>query len=378
MLWNSLLRSPVTRTGLSIKDVMSERFDLVILGAGLSGLALAGAVARSGRRLRTLIIEPRRLAPNPRHWMFPAAPEHGLRRYESGRLTGFELESPTGAVLHRPLSRMVLARVCAQAVQDAALDAVAAEPRMVLEEGASVDQVQAGRAHVALETSEGQVRASWLVDTRPLEDVGMPAGRVVQLSRLMTAPIEGGHGERLCLKLMGSEAPGLEQLSLGRDRVVHEQARFVLAPPPDLPPQPHADTVLQWGGRLDAVRHSQGVWPLSYRALNRQGGRVVLAPADAYGLRFAPGMAALRLHDWAQAQARRLNYGLSLCAPPPPPVSVRLSTARIEMMIRRDPRQAAARLRALLYEAPADGVMRTLSGAARWTDLARAWRSGTW
>jgi hypothetical protein len=47
-------------------------------------------------------------------------------------------------------------------------------------------------------------------------------------------------------------------------------------------------------------------------------------------------------------------------------------------MIRRDPRQAAAGLRALLYEASADAVMRTLSGAARWTDLIRAWRSGTW
>ncbi|WP_421856761.1 lycopene cyclase family protein [Oceanicaulis sp.] len=357
---------------------MSERFDLVILGAGLSGLALAGAVARSGRRLRTLIIEPRRVAPNPRHWLFPAAPGHGLRRYESSRLTGFEVESPTGAVLHRPLNRMILARVSAQAVQDAALDAIAAEPRMRLEEGASVDQVQAKQTHVALETSEGQVRASWLVDTRPLEDVGMPAGRVVQLSRLMTAPREAGHEDRLCLKLMGSETPGLEQLSLSPDRIVHEQARFVLAPPPDLPPQPNPETMLQWGGRPEAVRHAQGVWPLSYRASNRQRGRVVLAPADAYGLRFAPGMAALRLHDWAHAQARRLSYGLSLCAPPPPPLSARLSTARIEMMIRRDPRQAAARLRALLYDAPADGVMRTLSGAARWTDLVRAWRSGTW
>ncbi|MBL4538301.1 MAG: hypothetical protein JKP96_06485, partial [Oceanicaulis sp.] len=72
------------------------------------------------------------------------------------------------------------------------------------------------------------------------------------------------------------------------------------------------------------------------------------------------------------------TYGLSLHAPPPPPVSARLATARIEAMIRRDPRQAAAGLRALLYEASADAVMRTLSGAARWTDLIRAWRSGTW
>lgn len=357
---------------------MSERFDLVILGAGLSGLALASAVAGTGRRLRTLIIEPRHLTSNSRHWMFPAAPDHGLRRFESGRLTGFEVESPTGAVLHRPLNRMVLARVSTQTVQEAALDAVAAEPRMALEEGVSVDRVRDDRSQATIDTSLGQLHASWVIDTRPLEDVGMPAGRVVQLSRLMTAPVENGHEERLCLKLGGAEYPALEQLSLSQDRVVHEQARFVLAPPPDLPLEPQADRLLQWGGRLDAVRQSQGVWPLGYRPLNRGAGRVVLAPADAYGLRFAPGMAALRLHDWAQEQARRLSYGLNLCAPAPPPVSARLSTARIEAMIRRDPRQATAGLRALLYEAPADGVMRTLSGAARWEDVLRAWRLGTW
>ena len=370
--------SHAAHAGSFFKDVMSERFDLVILGAGLSGLALAGAVARTGRRVRALIIEPRRLTPNPRHWMFPTAPDHGLRRFESSRLTGFEVESPTGALLHRPLNRMILARVAAQAVQEAALDDVAAEPRMMLREGVSVDRVQGGRTQAIVDTSDGQVRASWVVDTRPLDDVGMPAGRVVQLSHLMTAPVESGHEERLCLKVAGSDFPGLEQLSLSRDRVVHEQARFVLAPPPDLALEPQADRLLQWGGRLEAAQQAQGVWPLGYRPLSRGAGRVVLAPADAYGLRFAPGMAALRLHDWAQAQARRLTYGLSLHAPPPPPLSARLSTARIEMVIRRDPRQAAAGLRALLYEASADAVMRTLSGAARWTDLVRAWRSGTW
>ena len=145
---------------------MSERFDLVILGAGLSGLALGSAVARTGRRVRALIIEPRRLTPNPRHWMFPAAPDHGLRRFESSRLTGFEVESPTGALLHRPLNRMILARVAAQAVQEAALDAVAAEPRMMLREGVSVDRVQGGRTQAIVDTSDGQVRASWVVDTR--------------------------------------------------------------------------------------------------------------------------------------------------------------------------------------------------------------------
>ena len=357
---------------------MSERFDLVILGAGLSGLALAGAVAQTGRRMRTLILEPRQIAPNPRQWVFPTRPAHGLRRFEASRLTGFEVESLNGAVLHRPLRDLVIARVPAQSVQDAALDRIASEPRMVLESGVRIDQVRRARTRVVLDTSLGAVRTSWLVDTRPLEDVGLPAGRGVQLSHLVSAPLEGGRVERVRIKLASADAPRLDQWILSRDHAVQEQACFTLAPPGSPPQEIGTERLESWGVPADALRHANGVWPLAYRPLKRGGGRVILAPADAYGLRFAPGMAASRLHRWAHYQARRLNYGLGLYAPPPPPRSARLSTTRIEAMIARSPRQAAEALHTLLYDAPADGVMRTLAGAASWNDLMRAVRSGSW
>ena len=357
---------------------MSERFDLVILGAGLSGLALGAAMAQSGRRLRTLVLEPREIRPNPRQWVFPTYPSHALRRYEAGRLTGFEVESLNGAVLHRPLDRLVLARVPAQTVQDAALDLMASEPRLVLETGVRIDQIRRSRSRVLVDTGIGVIRTSWLVDTRPPEDVGLPAGRGVQLSTLVSAPLDGGLDERVRIKLASADAPLLDQWILSRDHAVQEQARFTLAPPSSPPAALQTDRLQEWGVPTDSLRHAQGVLPLAYRPLRRGGGRVILAPADAYGLRFAPGMAAVRLHRWAQIQARRLSYGLSLYAPPPPPHSARLSTLRIEAMIARSPRQAASGLHALLYEAPADGVMRTLSGTASWSDLMRAWRSGSW
>lgn len=357
---------------------MSERYDLVILGAGLSGLALAGAVAQTGRRLRTLVLEPRQITPNPRQWVFPTRPAHGLRRFEASRLSGFEVESLNGAVLHRPLRNLVIARVPAQSVQDAALDRIASEPRIVLETGVRIDQIRRSRARVVIETGLGTVRTSWLVDTRPPEDVGLPAGRGVQMSRLASAPLVDGPVERVRIKLSSIEAPQLDQWILSRDHAVQEQARFTLAPPSSPPDEIGTERLEGWGVPADALRHAQGVWPLAYRPMARGGGRVILAPADAYGLRFAPGMAAARLHRWAQTQARRLTYGLSLYAPPPPPRSARLSTLRIEAMIARSPHQAAQALHTLLYDAPADGVMRTLSGAASWSDLMRAVRSGSW
>ncbi|WP_440958103.1 lycopene cyclase family protein [Oceanicaulis sp. LC35] len=357
---------------------MSERFDLVIIGAGLSGLALGAAMAQASRRMRTLIVEPRQIAPNLRQWVFPTVPTHVLRRFEAGRLSGFEVESLNGAVLHRPLDQLVLARVPAQSVQDAALDRIASEPRMALETGVRIDQIHRSRARVVLDTSLGSVRASWLVDTRPLEDVGMPAGRGVQLSHLVSTRLEDGSIERVRIKLASADAPLLEQWILSRDHAVQEQASFTLAPPRVPEALLQTDRLSDWGVPTDALRHAHGVWPLAYRPVKRGGGRVILAPADAYGLRFAPGMAALRLHRWAQTQARRLSYGLSLYAPPPPPHPARLSAARIEAMIARSRRQAAEGLHTLLYDAPADGVMRTLSGAASWSDLMRAWRSGSW
>ena len=357
---------------------MSERFDLVILGAGLSGLALAGAVAQTGRRLRTLILEPRQITPNPRQWVFPTRPAHGLRRFEASRLSGFEVESLNGAVLHRPLRDLVIARVPAQSVQDEALDRIASEPRMRLETGVRIDQIRRARSRVVIDTGIGTVRTSWLVDTRPSEDVGLPAGRGVQLSRLVAAPLQSGQVERVRIKLASAETPLIDQWILSRDHAVQEQARFTLAPPEDMPDAFQTDRLQDWGVSVEALRHAQGVWPLAYRPGKRGGGRVILAPADAYGMRFAPGMAASRLHRWAQNQARRLTYGLSLYAPPPPPRPARLSALRIEAMIARSPRQAAEGLHTLLYDAPADGVMRTLSGSASWSDLMRALRSGSW
>lgn len=357
---------------------MSERFDLVIIGAGLSGLALGAAMAQAGRRMRTLVLEPRQIRPNPRQWVFPTRPAHVLRPFEVSRLGAFEVESLNGAVLQRSLDQLVLARVPAQSVQDAALDRIASQPRMALETDVRIDRIKRSRARVIVDTSLGSVRASWLVDTRPPEDVGMPAGRGVQMSHLVSAPLEDGRIERLRLKLASASAPVIDQWILSRDHAVQEQARFTLAPPEGLAEPLNTDRLLDWGVPEETLRHANGVWPLAYRAHKRGGGRVILAPADAYGLRFAPGMAALRLHRWAHTQARRLAYGLSLYAPPPPPSSARLSAARIEAMIARSPRQAAQGLHALLYDAPADGVMRTLSGAASWSDVMRAWRSGSW
>ena len=358
---------------------MSQRYDLVILGAGLAGLALGAAMARTGRRMRTLILEPRALTPNPRHWVFPTEPQHVLRRFEAGRLTAFEVESLNGAVLHRPLRSLILARAPAQSVQDAALELIAAQPRMAIETGVSLGAPVSMPAGVSLETSLGAVTASWLVDTRPLADVGMPAGRGVQLSDMIGGRLENGAVEGLRIKLASAEAPILEQWSLSRDHVLQECASFTLAPPPQRLSHSLDTTRLEaWGVQKDVLRSSHGVWPLAYRRPARAGGRMILAPADAYGMRFAPGMAALRLHRWAPVQARRLEQGLSLQPPPPPALSARLSTARIEAMIARSPRQAAKGLHALLYDAPADGVMRTLSGTASWSDLIRAVASGSW
>lgn len=357
----------------------TDPFDFVILGAGVSGLALGRALAGAGRRLRGLILEPRQIRPNPRHWVFPARPGHVLARFEAARLDRFEVQLASGAVLDRRLRRLAVVRVRAEDVQADALEALAAAPRISVLEGVCITAVEPGARLARVETDQGTFSARWVIDTRPRPDTETPAGAAVQASHYAAGPVSVSEGDRLRFTLTAGPEAELIQTVRARRMGQAEQVRFMIAPPAvSLPAGRLAEVMDDLGLDADTVWRGLGVWPMTPQYRARVRGRVLIAPADAYGLRFAPGMAALRLTGWAQAQAGRLSAGRDLTAPPGPSLPARLSARRIARWLRADPAGAAAGLERLLCQAPADTVLRTLSGAPGWLDLLAAAGARRW
>jgi len=359
---------------------MVERLDVVIIGAGVAGLALGQAIAQQGRRIRGVILEAGDVRPNARQWLFPARPGHALQRYEVERLTGFEVQTPTGAVVQRHLSDLYLSRVSAKRAQIAALDAIEGVRRIRVEPHARVDAVHPVGQGVNLETSLGAIRAKWLIDTRPPANPDLPAGQAVQVTALAAAPMPEKTPSRLRFALSLDQA-GMEQTLITDEGGVSEQVVLTVAPPGQLPGFDRLGQTLTDYGAVapeDQFRTARGVFPLRSRPFSFADQRVVYAPADAHGFRFAPGMAARRLYQWANRQARRLSYGLSVHAPPGPDWRARLAIWRLSALLSQDPARVRDQLNTLVLDAPADEVVRVLSGAPLARDLWRAYRSGRW
>lgn len=347
---------------------MSGSYDIAIIGAGVAGLALARALAQTGLRSSVIVLEPRRIAPNPRRWVFPARPGHALSRFETARLGAFSAVRPSGAVEQRPLRRSVLAHVPAADVQSASLDAIANQPGWVLEDRVRIDaHGRDGR----LDTSLGVLRASRIIDTRPVAGGAVAASAWTQI--VHAAWLDGAGSGRTGLSFTAAERreDGVELyqiLDLPEGRWL-ELVRF--APPGDAgatAAERLRHTVDRFGGFVGATRPVRAVLPLS-PAKPPASRTLVPAAAGGEGLRFGPGTAALALTEWAETQAMRIVQGQSLIPPRSRPAA-RTAARWLDARFRRDPGLAADQLNRLLHAADPDGVLRLLAGAPRWRDLA--------
>lgn len=359
---------------------MRERLDVVIIGAGVAGLALGQALSRQGRRIRAVILEAGDLRPNHRQWLFPAMPGHALQPYEAERLSGFQVKLPTGAVVERQLSRLYLSRVPAQRAQGAAIETIEGRQRIRLETQARVDSLTQRANRVDLETSLGALRATWVIDTRPPQNPDLPEGQAVQITALAASPMPEKTPSRVIFT-PNPDVAGLGQALISEDGGVAEQVHLTLAPPQTFPDFEPLGAELNAHGAVslpEQIRTARGVFPLRTRSFASVKGRLIYAPADAHGFRFAPGMAALRLYQWAERQARRLSYGLSLHPPSGPDWRARLATWRLAQLLTEAPERARDQFNRLVLEADPDEVVRVLSGQPLARDLWCAYRQGRW
>ncbi|MGJ3233042.1 MAG: lycopene cyclase family protein [Oceanicaulis sp.] len=343
---------------------MTLEADIIIAGAGAAGLSLAGALAHPARRVRVLVLEPRALAANPRRWVFPAEPGHALSRHVSA-----EFDAVTLGGRAAPLAKVRLFHVPAQSVQDEALERIAGAPDVRLEEGVRIDALVNEGKSVRLETSLGAARARLFVETRPAGGGFVPARAWTQIAWIALArDVDAAPGFTLSPAFAEAGGVGFDQtLILPGGEALVEAVRF--ARPGD-----------QGGGleaRLNARLAALGADPA--RVLRRRlvaplepspdegvRGAVIHARAGAGGLRFMPGVEAVRLARWSDAAAARFASGGKITAPPGARGPARAAARRLMRRLEHGADPGALWLNAMLARLSPDAGLRFLAGAPGW------------
>ena len=346
---------------------MTLEADIIIAGAGAAGLSLAGALAHPARRLRVLVLEPRALSDNPRRWVFPAEPGHALTRHVSA-----SFDAVTFAGAERPLSKVRLFHVPAQAVQAEALERLAGAPDTRLEQQVRIDAlVNEGRS-VRLETSLGTARARLFVDTRPAGG-GAVAGRAwTQIAWIALAQGDPTLAPGFTLSAAFSDHGGVgfdQTLVLPGGEILVEAVR--LARPGDQGEgltDRLAARLVELGADPASALRRRLVVPLDPGETDTARGAVLFARAGAGGLRFGPGVEAVRLARWAEAAAARFASGGRIVAPPGPRAPARAAARKVLRQLEAGPEPAAHWLNAMLARLAPDAALRFLAGAPGWRD----------
>ena len=95
-------------------------------------------------------------------------------------------------------------------------------------------------------------------------------------------------------------------------------------------------------------------------------GAVLHARAGAGGLRFGPGIEAVRLARWSEAAASRFASGGRVSAPPGPRRSARAASRKLLRQLEAGPEPAALWLNEMLARLAPDAALRFLAGAPGW------------
>jgi len=337
---------------------MKTDVDVVILGAGMAGLALARALSGPGRNFSVTVLEPRTLKPDARLWIFPAAPGHALARFAT-----HETRDVTIAGRAARLQAGAIWTVPAADVQAAAVEALSASVLARFETGVRIDGVSAAARGAVVDCSLGPIRARQVVDTRPGADHAVGARDWTQI--VLSARIEGADiPPRFELGAPIAQAGGLNLIQRhdpGGGVQLIEAVRY--APPGD----DGAGLRAVLDGALPAHKGQtprRTVLPLLPPPARRaQAGALVEARARAGGLRFAVGMEALRLTHWAQTSAQNLDDGRLIAPPPDPGTAARAPALTLARRLREGAGPAAVWLEQMLASLGPDAALAFLAGS---------------
>ena len=360
---------------------MAEHANLLILGGGLAGLALAERLAQSGAGGRVRILEPRQHYTDDRSWAFWTPSDGHWAASATRTWERWRCSTRGGASVVASAAGWRYAYLRSSTVYAAALRAIADAPHITLEQGVRAGAVTATADGVEVATSAGIIAARHVVDTRPPNAARLATSRMFQCFAGRELALEAPGIDDCEVELMTdmrTDARGFVfsyVLPLSPTRVLVEVTRFSARPiGADLLALDLDALVAARGwGRARVLRTEQAVLPMGLPPPSRDEAiaGVVLAGTQAGALRAASGYGFLRIQAWAERCAEALaRDGRPVGHPHEPWLRERMDAVFLRALAANPARAPDFFLR-LAGIVPAAAFVRFLSDQAGVADLAR-------
>lgn len=370
--------------------------DLVILGAGCAGLALASRLAQRGTSLRVISLDVRTEYADDRSWCFWADDAHELRPIVSAEWSDWTYQSASGEPAPHRVAEMTYQYVRGTDFYARARALIEQSDSVELRLGVAAGEVRplhrsitrpAGEG-VIVSTSAGDLTARWVVDTRPRRTAALlfqcfsgaevDHGGALDLDALGVAPGAAG-----LMTGMRADADGLGfvyVLPLSDSTALVEWTRFSPAPLRASEVRAGRDAALAALGaptgapHVRVLREEAGVLPMgrvpdAASTADPSIPGVVVAGAAGGALRDASGYGFARIQAWARDCADRLARGEAPVGHPPEPFIRRQMDRIFLQALRAHPERTADYFAAMARGVAPARLLRFLTDRARVTDL---------
>ncbi|MDJ0880082.1 MAG: lycopene cyclase family protein [Gammaproteobacteria bacterium] len=362
---------------------MTKRYDLAIIGGGCAGLSLARDLIKgAGTQFnvpRTIIIEPRNEYVNDRTWCFWAQNNDNNQHLVSNHWQQWTFSAGDKSIVHTAEESWSYCCIPAINFYRDAIDIISQNDQATLKKDTRVERIQAYNKDFLINTSNGDLLANKVIDTRPSSSADNEQAILLQV-------FEGAEIET-DQKLNQADQVGLMQdmaadqfgfkfnyiIPFQKNRVLVESTRFC----------PDQSAIKQLTNDLDlALRR---YFPSGqYRVLRRERGiipmgldpvRQALLPnwvrvgSGGGAIRASTGYAYKRIQNWSRLCARALLKHKKILPHPQDPTSQSLMDQLFLKVIRNHPGLAPDLFLSLAQKVEPTALVRFLSDQPTSRDL---------
>lgn len=357
---------------------MTTTADVVILGGGCAGLALARELALRRHGLRTLVLEPRTAYAEDRTWCFWARRDEALRFPSRGQWARWQISAGNHCHTHAARDWRYHWISSADYYADAAR-VIGRSDQVELRLGVRAEGVVVRADLGEVATNAGPVTGRWIIDTRPPALDRLVQAPVAQLFSGVEVETGGDVFDPEIVTLMGNLR--VMDGAVAFDYVLPLSPRRALVEHTVLTTRPHDPALLDGacdasvsrlcGSEVRVFRRERGWLPMGLPRPDDAPGPVIRAGTPGGAIRPSSGYAFRRIQTWASRCADTLvERDQPLIGPPDPPVRSLMDRIFLRAFT-RDVGGAPDDFRRMAGALDGDGFARFMSDEAKGSDWAR-------
>lgn len=228
---------------------MKPDYDIVFVGAGLSGVSLAARLAALPHPPRMLLVDPRHEFVRDRTWCYWQVHENPFDAAITNRWHNWTVRTATAGTTCRD-ARAPYVRIPADRLHQIAAEKLTGSPQIEFLRGVFVESIEEHADRTALHLSDGRrIESSWVFDSRPPQNENTPWRQIFRGLELHSPEAKL---DTSTVTLMDFQSAGPEGIRFFYVLPVDAQTALVedtWLVPPDKPPTFSDDEILSYAAK---------------------------------------------------------------------------------------------------------------------------------